>query len=201
MNNEPKVNVFVINLNYVFFGLRCLGYLTAWVIFGEYTVPNAISFALGSTTVELLYQGYKYLTNGAKERDYEKNLDFFRLVDGRVMRCSMAEATEQLSSIAKRIKDRAIEHLAEPGPILDKPFYKHDRIGSISMTACWTGASIKDGPVEPWDVIIKLSTTGQEQRKSYSSWEQAEAEFDKFSGLFKKAQGLVEESTKTPTIH
>lgn len=201
MNNEPKVNVFVINLNYVFFGLRCLGYLTAWVIFGEYTVPNAISFALGLTTVELLYQGYKYLTSGAKERDYEKNLDFFRLVDGRVTRCSMAEATEQLSSIAKRIKDRAIEHLANPGPILDKPFYKYDRIGPISMTACWTGASIKDGPVEPWDIIIKLSTTGQEQRKSYSSWEQAEAEFDKLSGLFKKAQGLVEESTKTPTIH
>ena len=196
--NTPKISVIKINLDYVLTGLRCGAYAIAWLILGSYTSESAIAFAAGGAVIELAYQSYKAISRKLRNHGIEKHLNFYKLVGSKVIQCSKEETMAQLGEVAEQIRQKALSMEAS---LTQAPFYKHKHVGPVCLTAAWTGASRKDGPIEPWDIAIRIDSIGEERRKSFGSWEEAEAEFDKFETAFRKANGLIDEATKTPTLH
>lgn len=194
---DPKV--FAINLNHVFTGLRALGYVAIWAIFGAFNVESAAPFAIGSGVTELFYRGYKRLRHIALVRRAKRNVSFFKLDNkGNVVECTHEETEQQLQVIADEIRESAAgDHLE----LTKAPFYKHAHVGPVCMIAVWTGVSLKGKPVEPWDLILRLEGTGQERQRSFGSWKEVEAEFNKHETAFRKAASVLNAATKPPTLH
>lgn len=193
---EPKI--FAINIAHVLTVLRVMGYGAAWLIFGSLTLESAGLFAIGGAVTEGLYRGYRFLRRKLRKRQILKRLDFYKLDNNnKVVACTREETEQQLDVMLDMVRE------SESGKIgLTKaPFYKHAHVGPVCMTAAWTGASLKGEPVEPWDLVIKFENIGEERRKSFGSWEEVEAEFVKFETKFREAAGIINEATKSPTLH
>lgn len=194
---EPKV--FAINLNPIFTGLRALGYIVIWTIFGALNVESAALFTAGSIATELLYRGYKYLRLKVRMYRTKAQQRFFKLDnEGNVIECTYEEREQQLQVIADEIRESAAgDHLG----LTKAPFYKHAHVGPICITAIWTGISPKGKPIEPWELILRLEGTGQERHRSFGSWKEIETEFNKHETAFRKAAGILNDVSKPPTLH
>lgn len=194
---QPKIRVLAINMAYITFTLRCIIYITAWALLGQTSVEGAIPFVIGAATVEVMYYMYKRYTQKNYLERFRDELDFYLVAsDGTIKKCTMEETVAQLSLIADEIK--ADETITE-GIQKKAPYYKHTHLGPICITANWVGASKKGNPVQPWDVSVRAANQeGSERSRSFASWEEAEAEFDRVKTKFEAAVKAVQE---TPTIH
>lgn len=194
---EPKV--YALNLTPVFFGARLLAYAIIWLIFGAVTPESAAIYGAGAAAIELGYRGYKALRYKLLLRRAKSKVGFYRLDNNsKVVECTAAETEQQITVMAEMIREASDgKHIN----VTKAPFYKHAHVGPVCMTAAWTGTSLKGEPIQPWDLVLKLEGTGQERVRSFGSWEEAEAEFDRHETLFRKAASVLNDATKTPTLH
>lgn len=198
MEKEMSIRVIAINLKYVFLGLRCLGYLAFWLIFGQFTLQSFLGAALISLVIEILYGSYKYLSRPSAEKLAKKKFDFYKLDNNKkVVPCSYEETEAFTQAVGEHVEelDKANSEQSDFLP----PVWRHEHIAELCISAVFTGRSLKGEPVRPWEVVVRHSEIDEiVAHQSFASWDEAMAGFDDVKKRVEKSTGV---KAKPPTLH
>jgi len=198
MEKEMSIRVITINLKYVFLGLRCLGYFAFWLVFGQFTLQNFIGAALIGLVIEVLYNGYKYLSRPNAKKLSEKKFDFYKLDNNKkVVPCSYEETEAFTQAVGEQIEelDKANNKQLDLLP----PVWRHEHIAELCISAIFTGRSLKGEPVRPWEVVVRHSEIDEiVAHQSFASWDEAMVGFDDVKKRVEKSTGV---KAKPPTLH
>lgn len=198
MEKEMSIRVIAINLKYVFLGLRCLGYLAFWLIFGQFTLQSFLGAALISLVIEILYGSYKYLSRPSAEKLAKKKFDFYKLDNNKkVVPCSYEETEAFTQAVGEHVEelDKANSEQSDFLP----PVWRHEHIAELCISAIFTGRSLKGEPVRPWEVVVRHSEIDEiVAHQSFASWDEAMVSFDDVKKRIEKSTSV---KAKPPTLH
>lgn len=198
MEKEMSIRVIAINLKYVFLGLRCLGYLAFWLIFGQFTLQSFLGAALISLVIEILYGSYKYLSRPSAEKLAKKKFDFYKLDNNKkVVPCSYEETEAFTQAVGEHVEE-LYKANSEQSDFLP-PVWRHEHIAELCISAIFTGRSLKGEPVRPWEVVVRHSEIDEiVAHQSFASWDEAMVGFDDVKKRVEKSTGV---KAKPPTLH